>query len=78
MTPNQSNHIKVLVSMLNEKNQYIKKLHRKVDKLNEIIQNSQLASNGLPTTRERYSKLSPDNMKKSRSGVDMMRAKSAS
>ena len=39
MSPNQQkSHIQILVSMLNEKNKYIKVLHQKVDNLNEMIQ----------------------------------------
>ena len=39
-TPNKSsNHVTILVQMLNEKNKYIKVLHKKVDKLNKIISN---------------------------------------
>ena len=38
---NKKNHVQALVSMLDEKNKYIKVLHRKVDKLNEIIQHFQ-------------------------------------
>ena len=38
-TPNKKNHIGILVSMVNEKNKYIKDLHKKIDKLNEVIHN---------------------------------------
>jgi hypothetical protein len=40
-TPNKQSHISILVSMLNEKNKYIKVLHKKVDKLNKIVCNLQ-------------------------------------
>ena len=34
----QKTHVSVLVSMLDEKNKYIKVLHRKIDKMSEMIQ----------------------------------------
>lgn len=37
-SPNKNNHITIMVSMLNEKNKYIKVLHKKIDKLNDILQ----------------------------------------
>jgi hypothetical protein len=39
VSPTKKNHITVLVSMLDEKNKYIKQLHKKIDKLNDIISN---------------------------------------
>ncbi|CDW77939.1 UNKNOWN [Stylonychia lemnae] len=41
VSPTKKNHVTVLVSMLDEKNKYIKQLHKKIDKLNDIIANYQ-------------------------------------
>ena len=52
------NHIAVLVSMLNEKNKYIRQLHKKIDKLNDMI-----------ASPSRQLKVSPATSTHSRDGV---------
>jgi hypothetical protein len=42
--PSKKSHVTVLVTMLNEKNKYIKMLHLKIDKLNELISHLQTKS----------------------------------
>ena len=74
----QKNHVQLLVTMLNEKNQYIKVLHNKIDKLNDIVH--QISANPDPdSVIKSKSKLQNEgSIGKSRSQQNIHRAKSAS
>jgi hypothetical protein len=73
ISPSKKNHVSVLVSMLNEKNKYIRQLHKKIDKLNDLIYSN--ASPGRKPLGNK-GKLSPSNLNKSRSNQNIQRAKS--
>lgn len=64
-SPSKKNHISVLVSMLNEKNKYIRQLHKKIDKLNDLINTEKKTSPSRNIMSK--GKLSPSNLSKSRS-----------
>jgi len=63
-SPSKKNHISVLVSMLNEKNKYIRQLHKKIDKLNDLINTEKKTSPSRNIMSK--GKLSPSNLSKSR------------
>lgn len=86
MTPNNGKkaHVKVLVSMLNEKNQYIRSLHKKIDQLNIMIDTNkqtqdqnQKAVSILKQQQMQNESLIKKHLPKSKSMHIMNRAKSA-